>query len=569
VGGIDATLFVVAADEGVMPQTREHLAILDLLQVGGGVVALTKIDMVDDPDWLDLVEEDLRTVLAGSILADAPIVRVSGKSGAGISELVTALADTLSKRPARPDLGRPRLPVDRVFTISGFGTVVTGTLTDGRFEVGQEIVIQPGGIRGRIRGLQSHNQKEQVAVPGSRTAVNISGVNVGQVKRGAWITRPGQYRPTRRVDVQFRQLPDVTRPVKHNMEIKFFIGAAEVVGRVRLLGADSLPPGGTGWLQIELREPVVAVRGDGYILRRPSPGETLGGGMVVDPHPRGRHKRFARGLIERLEALAEGTPQEVLLQAALSLEAAAWREVVERSSLSLEAATEALADLLDSGEMIVLENGDLPSDSAQESLSGDALVIPALRWNALAEEVVRAVSAYHEQNPLRIGAPREELKSRLRLDSRLFNALVAKLVKDGKLQGRGALLWHSEHEVRFSEQQQQAIAGLMRQFEARPYTPPGVKEAQTAVGPAVYQALIDLERLVQVSPDVVFRKEDFAHLVEETRKMIARTGGITVAEFRDHFRTSRKYALAFLEYLDSIGVTVRDGDVRKLRGFRG
>jgi selenocysteine-specific elongation factor len=285
VGGIDAALFVVAADEGVMPQTREHLAILDILQINSGVVALTKIDAVDDPDWLDLVEEDVRQVIAGTVLKDAPIIRVSAKEKTNLDELQSALEEVLARHPSRPNLGRPRLPIDRVFTMSGFGTVVTGTLIDGSFSVGDEVVVIPGEINGRVRGLQTHKQKEETAHPGARTAMNISGVDVDEIQRGQVVVLPGSLKPTRRLDVHFKLLKDASQPLKHDNEVKLFIGSAEVIARVRLIGADELKPGEEGWLQLELGEPAVAVRGDRYILRRPSPGETLGGGAVLDPHP--------------------------------------------------------------------------------------------------------------------------------------------------------------------------------------------------------------------------------------------------------------------------------------------
>ena len=285
IGGIDAVLFVVAADEGVMPQTREHLAILDILQINGGVIALTKIDMVSEDEWLDLVEDDVSRVVAGTILQDAPILRVSAKNDLGLSELLVTLEEVLAEKPPRQDLGRPRLPVDRVFSIAGFGTVVTGTMSDGHLQVGDEVEILPDGTHGRIRGLQTHKQKEELAIPGSRTAINISGVGLDAVKRGDVVVHPGDYQPSQRMDLRFRLLPDVSQSLKHNTEVKLFIGAAEVLARVRTLGKEEIQPGDEGWLQLEMREPIVAIRGDHYIIRRPSPGETLGGGRVVDPHP--------------------------------------------------------------------------------------------------------------------------------------------------------------------------------------------------------------------------------------------------------------------------------------------
>ena len=243
IGAIDSALFVVAADEGVMPQTREHLAILDLLQIQGGVVALTKIDLVDDPEWLDLVESDLQETLAGTVLDSAPIVRVSAKSGVGIPDLLEILGNSLSDKPPRPNLFRPRMAVDRAFTMSGFGTIVTGTLIDGQFQVGEEVTILPQKLSGRIRGLQTHKRKEQIAVPGSRTAVNVSGVNVAQIQRGDVVVYPGQYKSSRRLDVNFRMLPDVSQPLRHNTDVKLFIGASEVIARLRLLGTDSTQTG--------------------------------------------------------------------------------------------------------------------------------------------------------------------------------------------------------------------------------------------------------------------------------------------------------------------------------------
>jgi selenocysteine-specific elongation factor len=299
VGGIDAALFVVAADEGVMPQTREHLAILDILQIRAGLVALTKIDLIDDPDWLDLVEEDVRQVLVGTVLEDVPVVRVSAKNGTGTSELLDILDEVLAERPPRQDLGRPRLPVDRVFSIAGFGTVVTGTLSDGHLQIGEEVEILPNGTQGRIRGLQTHKQKEDLALPGSRTAVNISGVTLEEIRRGDVVAHRGDYQPTRRMDVKFRLLKDASLALKHNTEVKLFVGAAEVLARVRTLGSEVINPGEPGWLQLEMKAPVVVMRGDHYILRRPSPGETMGGGTIIDPNPVGRHKRFTHGLIER------------------------------------------------------------------------------------------------------------------------------------------------------------------------------------------------------------------------------------------------------------------------------
>ncbi len=563
IGGIDAALFVVAADEGVMPQTREHLSILNILQIQGGVVALTKIDMIDDSDfgrsdWLDMVEDDLRKVLSATVLEDAPIVRVSARTGEGISNLLVVLEAVLAERPARPDLGRPRLPVDRVFTMAGFGTVVTGTLTDGHLAVGDDIQILPEDYKARVRGLQTHKRKEELAVPGSRTAVNLSGVNVDQIQRGDVLTHPGDYKTTRRMDVRFRLLPDVNAALLHNTETKMFIGAAEVVARVRLLGAEALLPGEEGWLQLELARPVVSVRGDRYILRRPSPGETLGGGFVVDPYPRGRHKRFAGQTLSRLEALAQGTPDDVLLQTLLSLGAASLREVIVQSNLDEDVARQAVQDLYQSGLLVNLEDQENPPAKG-------SLVTGKGYWDQLALRMIQEVEAYHRSYPLRRGMPREELKSRMKLPARLFSVALRKLVAESALEEAGPLVLRPGHTIRFNAQQQRLVDGLLSRFEANPYAPPSLKESQAEVGEDIFSALVDLGKFVFIPPEVVFRKEDYEKMMVEVRRMLEENGTITAAQVRDHFNTSRRYVLAFLEHLDARGVTIREGDVRRLK----
>lgn len=560
VGGIDAALFVVATDEGVMPQTREHLAILDILQIQGGVVVLTKIDLVDDQDWIDLVEEDVRDVIRGTVLEAAPIVRVSARNGQGITELLETLDEILAERPARQDVGRPRLPVDRVFSIAGFGTVVTGTLSEGHFRVGEEIEILPQGLKGRIRGLQTHKQKEDMALPGSRTAVNISGVALEQVNRGNVLVHINDYQPTRRMDVRFRLLPDVSQPLKHNIEVKLFVGASEVLARVRTLGKEVINPGDEGWLQLETREPVVVVRGDHYILRRPSPGETLGGGIVVDPNPSQRHKRFAAGLINQLESLAEGTPADILLQALAAKGSAPLREVTIRSNLKENDAQNALEELISRREIVILEPG-----KGEVRADRDILVTTKGYWEQLSLKTLEIVADYHRTYPLRKGMPKEELKSRLKLSPRLFSGLTQKLIQQKKLQENGPLILYPDHEIRFSSQQDEIIRSLLNQFAASPFSPPSVKDAKAKVGEDVYDAMVDLELLVPVSNEVVFRREDYNQMVVEVKDLFNKNGTLSAGQVRDHLQTSRRYALALLEHLDEIGVTIREGDVRRLK----
>lgn len=559
IGGIDAVLFVIAADEGIMPQTKEHLAIVDLLQVQGGVVALTKIDLIDDPDWMILVEEDVRSALKQTVLENAPIVRVSARTRQGIPDLLNHLDECLIDRPPRPDMGRPRLPVDRAFTMPGFGTVVTGTLSDGSLHIGDELEILPTGLHTRIRGLQTHKQKEETAVPGSRTAVNITGINVDQVNRGDVLAYPGSYRKSRRIDVRFKLLPDISQPLKHDTKVKFFLGAAEIQSRVRLLGSEELLPGEEGWLQLELDKPVVAIRGDRYILRRPSPGETLGGGIVVDPHPRGRHKRFSTQEITNLETLSRGTPEEILAQSILALGIASIQEVISRSNLDQATAQHAFHELFEKGEVIQLEAGEITSISPQ------ILITSKVYWDQLRRQIIQEVNDFHEHHSLRRGIPREELKSRLKLSTRLFNAVLHHITSEGDLEDTGTFVRKVGFSIQFNTRQESAINNLLTKFKASPFSPPTVKECISEVGEDLFNAMVETRILVPVPPDVVFRKQDYDLMVSEIRNLLEKNNTITAAQVRDHFNTSRRYVLAVLEYLDAQGITVREGDSRRLK----
>ena len=558
VGGIDAALLIIAADEGVMPQTKEHLAILDLLEIQAGLIVLTKCDLASDPGWLDLLEADIRATVKGAILRDAPIVRVSAKTKTGLDDLISNLQSLLENKPVRPDLNRPRLPIDRVFSMSGFGTVVTGTLSDGQLTVGDEIEILPSGIKGRVRGLQTHKQKEDTAIPGSRTAVNISGVEAESIRRGDVLARPHQYQPARRLDARIRLLNDATTSLKHNDEVKFFVGASEAVATVRLLGAEEVQPGSEGWVQLELREPIVAVRGDRYILRRPSPGETLGGGRVVDHQPKGRHKRFDESILKSLESLAQGSPADILLEAANALGIAPIKEIIARSRQEATNAETALKELLATHSLIQLEEG-------APVVSSDSLVVSQPHWQTMRSRVLQIITEFHKVFPLRRGIPREELKSKLKLSPRVFNAVLARLGAERSIADNASTISLPGHEVSFTSDEQASIGKLKRKFEANPFSPPSVKDCQSEVGEDILNALIESGELTPVSADVIFHKSDYDSMKEKIKHIIETRGKISLAEVRDTFNTSRKYAQALLEHFAAIGFTKRDGDFRKLR----
>lgn len=565
VGSIDAALLVIAADEGVMPQTREHLAILDLLQVKSGVVAITKTDLAEDDEWLELIEaEVVEVLLEETSLEGAPIVRVSAKTGTGLDALVKELDHVLQATAERPDLGRPRLPIDRVFTIAGFGTVVTGTLSDGQFQVGQEVEIQPSRLKARVRGLQTHKQKQEVAVPGSRVAINLTGVSTDQVRRGEVVTVPGWLRPTRLIDARLRYLPDAPHPLKHNAEVEFFSGAAEALARVRLLDRKTLSPGETGWVQLRLNQPAALSKSDRFIIRQPSPSLTIGGGMVVNAHPRRRYKRFRPEVIVQLETQAHGTPEEIVLQTLEARQPSEARDVINRSGLSAQSASEALNKLLSDSQVFVLTSKKA-SNQLDNPARSAVFVVSHTGWHALSERLARMLQEYHRQYPLRQGMPREEMKSRLRFPTRLFNEVVSRATSEDKIAGDETTLWLPEHRVEFTPAQQRRVDQLLAAFRKEPYTTPSVADCVGQVGEDVFNALLEQGLLYRVSEDVVFLTETYREMVDKVAAHLEEHGTITIAQVRDMFGASRKYALGLMGHLDERKVTKRVGDERVLR----
>ena len=570
VGGIDAALLVIAADEGIMPQTREHLDILNLLQVNGGVIALTKTDLVDDPDWLELVTTDVLEHVEGTCLEDAPIVPVSARTGEGLDNLVAEVQKCLEGIPSRADRGRPRLSADRVFTISGFGTVATGTLVDGTLRTGQEVEILPSGRRARIRGMQTHKTQIDEALPGSRVAVNLSGIGKDEVSTGETITVPGWLRPTTLVDVSLTCLPDAPLPLKHNAEIDFFSGAAEVPARLRLLGIETLAPGGNGWAQLRLNQPVALVRGDRFILRWLSPSITVGGGTVIDPAPKRRHRRFDPAVIDRLKTLAHGTPEEIILQALERQQPREARDLVDQLSPPTETIGLALDALLTDGRVFVLDDWEGTTDALPNPGRSSRFLISAFGWNELVERMLAALRTYHRTYPLKQGMPREELRSRLQdrlsnLGGRLYNQIVARAGHQGAIAENATSIWSSDHTVQFGPEQQRRVDALLERFRRAPYTTPSVAECAAQLGDDLFSALIEGGTLTRLGDEVVFLSETVEEMEQAVVSRIRDQGGITIAQVRDAFGASRKYALALMEHLDEKHVTRRVGDERVLR----
>jgi len=562
VGGIDVALLVVAADEGVMLQTREHLDILDLLGVSSGIVALTKMDLVGDPEWLELVREDLASELAKTSLAGATTIAVSTVTGTGIPDLLAEIDQLLAQARSRPDLGRPRLPIDRAFTISGFGTVVTGTLLDGCLEIGQEVEIQPVGLRSRIRGLQTHRRKTDRATPGSRLAINLVGLSVDDLRRGQVVCLPGTLSGTVLLDARLRLLERAPKPLPHDAAVDFFSGAAQVPARLRILDQKELAPGQTGWVQIRLDQAAALASGDRFIIRRPSPSMTLGGGTVVSAHPPRRYRRFRPEAIRRLEVMAKGDPSQIILQVLDASSPLTVRQLEKHSSLTRDDIESTLMQLADSRGLSFLAESPPAQDAP---LDANTLVASVMGWQKLMRRLVSLLEDYHRRQPLRQGMAREELKSKLRLDTRLFNEVIAQALREDRISQTQTLVHLPGHEVAFGADQQRRIDLLSGAIRKQPYTPPSVAQAEEIVGREVLSALIEQGRLVKLTGSVLFDRQTYDQMVARVIEHLEAGSPITVAGVRDMFGTSRKYALALLEHMDEQRITRRVGDERILR----
>ena len=549
VGAIDLAMLIVAADESVMPQTREHLAILDILRIRRGLVVITKVDLVDE-ELVELVKAEVEDTLEGTAFEGCPMAPVSAYTGEGIDDLKAMIDDILNDTETRRDLGRPRLPIDRCFTVSGFGTVITGTLIDGAVAVGQQIELAPSGRQARIRGLQSHKSRLDAAAPGVRLALNLSGISRDDVMRGEVLTNPGWLRPTRRFDANLRMVKGAPHALKHNEGVTFHLFTSETTGRVRLLDADRLQPGSEGWVQVLLDDPVPMVKGDFFVLR--SSEDTLGGGQIADPNPRRRHRRFAPDVLERLTTLDAGASADVILTIADQMGPCDLRTLSQRSNISEEEILERLGALVEAEEIVAL---------GEMGVQGDAVVYSRRGWDILRNQAQVALQAYHNQYPLRRGAPPQELRSRLGVSQPVYLRAAARLVDEGAIVDDNGVVRTADHRVELNDGQQTAIADYLDTLAAEPWSPP----TDRPVDPELLSHLQERGDVVRVNETVVFTAAAYEDMAGRVVEHLNANGSVTVADARTIFGTSRKYVLPLLEYLDQQRITRRVGDERVLR----
>ena len=546
VGGVDMALLIVAADESVMPQTKEHLAILDLLGVSKAVVVVTKKDLVDE-DWLQLVHSEIQDMLSVTTLKNAEILSVSAATKDGLLALMESIDAALNETEVKKDLNRPRLPIDRSFSISGFGTVVTGTLIDGPLSVGQEIEITPSGLSARIRGLQSHGKSETEFGPGTRVAANLSGIEATQISRGDVLSLPNSINISEAFDVRLHVVEDAPNPLRHNMFVNLHTGSSEVVSRLRLLEGEEVQPGQSTWAQLKPDKSLPVVRGDHFIIR--SNMTTLGGGKIVDTKAK-RHRRGHSATLQRLESLEYGTPSEILLSFVDSNPSCGFKLLHSRLSFDEVELVAVMETLIEEKSLIAT------SDNLKR-----AHLFSNKSWKGLVDLSNETLELFHKQFPLRQGISKEELRNKLGLSQESFNSVVRMLEETNSLKESNSLISINGYKPELSEEQDQSAKKFVSDIAQGRFSP----RTDLEIDEDILNFLLEKGRLVKVADGIVFSREIFDEMLVGLRDYISQNDEITVGDFRDLYQTSRKYALAVLDYLDQQQVTRRVGDARVLR----
>lgn len=527
-----------------MPQTREHLAILDLLGVSTGLAIITKKDIVDQ-DWLDLVTLDVEEMLKNTSLANAQILAVSAEKGDGIDELKTALDDLISRLPEPPDTGSPRLPVDRSFSITGFGAVVTGTLTGGTLKAGGEVEILPSGNKARIRSLQVHEKSQDKVSPGTRVAVNLSGIDHVDVRRGDLITAPNWLNPSTAFDAIIQVLEEAPRPLRHNHKVILFTGTRETPATIRILEGNHIDPGTSGWIQIKTQDKIPVIRGEYFVVRDTE--NTLGGGQVLEPNA-SRRRRNDPTTISRLQTIASGSNEDIKFNALMDIEPATIPELTDATGSTYEEVEDAIATLESQGRIRSIG-------------TNQRYFLTSEGWNRLKNTAIQSLSTFHSSYPLRLGMPLQDFRGRLKLESSPFNATVDSLIKLKTIATSDSTIRLVGHTASLSSDQEKETAKYLKEITTNRFSPSTLRDIDVEL----LQFLIERGDVVRVGEEIVYPTKAY----EEMESKIIDSGvegrEITIASVRSIFGTSRKYTLAVLEHMDSKGITRRVGDNRFLR----
>jgi selenocysteine-specific elongation factor len=557
--GMDLVLLVVAADEGVMPQTREHLDILRLLQVENGLTVITKIDLADE-EQVEFVEEDIKESVVGTFLEGVPILRVSSVTGDGLEELKTVIEQVVRDIEVKSERGPFRLPIDRVFTMKGFGTVITGTVFSGSVGVGDTLEVLPSSRNVRVRGVQVHNQKVERAFAGQRTALNLPDVEKSQLERGEVLVTPGTFERATILDVRLVMLEGAKRSLTDRTHVYFHLGTRQVPAQVILFDRKEVKPGDITLARMKLEEPVVALRRDRFVLRKPLPVGTIGGGQVIDIRPRKFRRKEVRKVLSFLEMMESDRLEEVVKQL---LERRKETFILQDLQRYLNEDVEQLQNVVNQ----LREEGHLRQFEKEHQVA----VIGSQAFDRLKETFISIIEEYFEKNPYKKGMPKEEIRSKLGLGDEvvLFDQLVKELertkgiqVEEGKVSSQGREMFLTEN--------QQALKDRIEKVHLdKLFEPSSYDEIEKKIGPesdlrAMYNLLVEEGKLIRTTSNVVFHRTALEQAMEFVKAFIHEKGSITVRQFRDQFQTSRKYTLAILEYFDRIRLTQRIEDERQL-----
>ena len=562
--GIDMVAMVIAADEGVMPQTREHMEICALLGIQHGLIALTKTDLVDE-EWMELVIEDIRDFSRGTFLEDCAIVPVSSATGDGIQAFVDTLDELSAAVPERSITNLFRLPVDRVFTMKGFGTVITGSLVSGRVKVGDTITIYPSMITSKVRGIQVHNESVEEAGPGMRTAINFQGLEKASVNRGEVISTPRSLKPSYMVDVSLHFLNSNQKPAKNRTKVRFHTGTSEVFGYLVLLDREDLKPGEDIVAQLRLDTPVSLVRDDRFVIRSYSPVRTIGGGKVLNPVPP-KHKQFQPKVVEGLKGLIDNPPEEVVSFHVRDADVTGvtYSNLVIMTNLPEKQLTSITQGLSSIREIIQIDKEN-------------RLFVHKSVFASLQDNMVSSLENYHQANPLKAGMSKEELKSKfpMKAADKLFSAVMNQMLKANTIVQEGEVVKLEGHKVSLGFDQTTIKEKVLDIYQKSGLTPPYFKEVTKTLGvdPAVAKdvlmLLVNEGTMIKAKEDLFFHVEPYEDLKKRLKDFLMANEEITTPQFKEMTGVSRKYIIPLLEYFDARNVTIRVGDSRKLRNPQG
>ncbi|KEO81361.1 selenocysteine-specific translation elongation factor [Tumebacillus flagellatus] len=552
-GGIDLIMLVIDAGEGIMPQTVEHLHILEMLHVQKGIIVLTKADTVER-DWLDMVQEEVREGLADTFLAGAPMRAVSAYTGEGIAELRDLIGQLASEVKPREVTAPLRVPVDRVFSVPGFGTVVTGTVFAGSLETGEVVEVLPQGLPARVRTIQVHGQTVERAQAGQRAALNLAGVERSDLERGMVVAKPGVYRATRLLDVRLHLLADSPRNLAHSTRIRFYIGASEVLGRVSILERDELLPGEDALVQIALESPVVCAPQDRFIVRSYSPMLTIGGGTVIDPAPIREHRRRREYVLEDLLLREQGGPEQLILQTLNDEPGIGMRELAAKVNLTEDALQKCLEQMIPNGDVVPIAGGYVAGD-----------------WSMrVFDEIEERMRAHFAKEKYHFTVPKAQVLSQLGMKPKLLDALLGSGAGLARFEVHRDKLGIRGYEVPFTIRDRELLQNIETLYRDGRFQPPSVEDVRTQTK-ALEKTLLGLlhylkERgtLIEVSAGVYLHSEFLELAKSILREKFNETGAYSVADFRDWVGTSRKFAVLILEYLDEIKFSKRVEDKRMI-----